>query len=151
MSSAGLAVMYLWPLSVSGQSDLHVRVFNRASGDCRPLHLSLSLSLSLLLSLVFLSAHWPCLVHIAFLTGCGIMTKGLLSWQACNQVACLAMLIVKSVAMSVLCLFLSFSISLSLKKNLAWPSPLSLSLCLSLASLQDLQRKKLKEASLVCV
>ena len=35
--------MYLWPLSVSGQSDLHVRVFNRASGDCRPLHLSLSL------------------------------------------------------------------------------------------------------------
>ena len=39
--------MYLWPLSVSGQSELHVRVFNRASGDCRPLHLSLSLSLFL--------------------------------------------------------------------------------------------------------
>ena len=90
----------------------------------KSLCLSQRVSLSLwpcLVHIVFLSAHWPCLVHIAFLSGCGIMKR--IADGKLAIVACLAMLIARVLQCLSLCLFLSFSISLSLKKNLAWHCP----------------------------
>ena len=82
------------------------------------------LSLSLwpcLVHIVILSAHWPCLVHIAFLSGCGIIKR--IADGKLAIVACLAMLIARVLQCLSLCLYLSFTISLSLKKNLAWHCP----------------------------